>query len=193
MDDTDESFGIDRRTVLKSTAMTAVGAGAFTGVASATDAKRINFCGCSQVCVVNDDGGTFDVVVARESEDGWEIDFVEQPVDEEGNKLQGEDFCYEEEDGEKIIGVRPHGRAYCGGVSETLYCNPGRCARKALEWYRNDCDRAACVNCDPDTEECVPAFGTFDDPKGGDVEVIQGRCGDPGKDAPGRGNGTPGK
>jgi hypothetical protein len=173
--------GVERRTVLKSAAVAAVGAGAFAGVASATNPKQINFCGCSQVCLEREGpeeakGGTFDVVLAREDGDGWEFEFVEQPPREEnGTKDTESDFCYEIEEGSdwKVIAVRPHKNDDCTGSSITLYCNPGRCARNALDAYREGCDVAECVN---------DGFGTFEDPKGGTVEILHGRCGEPGRD-----------
>ncbi|MEF8863416.1 MAG: hypothetical protein V5A40_16930 [Haloarculaceae archaeon] len=169
--------GVERRTVLKSAAVAAVGAGAFAGVASATDPKQINFCGCSQVCLERGEtGGTFDVVLAREEGEGWEFEFVEQPVDEDGGKDFDGDFCYEVGEGSdwKVIAVRPHKKEDCKGSSITLYCNPGRCARNALDAYRDGCDVAECVN---------DGFGTFDEEEGkGKVEIIHGRCGEPGRD-----------
>lgn len=176
--------GFNRRTVLKSAAVAAVGVSAFSGTASATNPKQINFCGCSQVCVAREGpeeekGGTFDVVLAREDGDDWEFEFIKEPVDEDGNNLSKSDFCYEiEEDSDwKVIAVRPTGSAFCGGVSENLYCNPGRCARNALRAYRDACDRADCV---------TDGFGTFPDPKGGEVTIVQGRCGKAGRTPPGR-------
>lgn len=197
MDDTNGSTGFKRRTVLKTAATAAVAAGAFSGVASATNPGQINFCGCSQVCLEREEtGGTFDVVLAREddSDDGWEFDFVERPMEGRGRGRRG--FCYEiDEDSEwKIISVRAHNSSPCGGRDPFYhYCNPGQCAQKALAAYRDLCDNVECVNCDPDDDGCVPAFGVFDDPRRDDpdgrgtVEIVRGRCGTPGKDDPSQG------
>lgn len=114
MRDDDGAFRVERRTVLKSAAVAAVGAGAFSGTASANVPEQINFCGCSQVCVCDDESradggmGNYQVIIAREpyNEEDFEI------INENGEGYQlASEFCYElsEEQlstGYKIAGVR---------------------------------------------------------------------------------------
>lgn len=86
---------LSRRTVLRAAAASAVGSACFVGTASAEGPKsmQVNFCGCSQVCVVreeddNDESftnnaddakpsnevGPNTVILARETDSGWVFD-----------------------------------------------------------------------------------------------------------------------
>ena len=197
----DDIPGFSRRTVLESAAVAAVGAGAFAGVASATNPNQINFCGCSQVCVEREGpdeekGGTFDVILAHEddSDDGWEFEFVEQPDedDDPDRKPSKSDFCYEiEEDSDwKVIAVQRHTDKEdkrCKQARDGLYCNPMRCTQDAVEAYITYITGGdgTCGGDEPVT--CVnDGFGTFDDPLDGKVTIVQGRCGEAGRAPPGR-------
>jgi len=192
MEGRDDIPGFARRTVLKSAAVAAVGVGAFSGTASATTPDQINFCGCSQVCVHDPDASnSYQVVLAKEPYD-FE-DFVIVDTVRGGNEQLGNSFCYElteeeQEDGYKVIAVRPRGgsgspgssgrTAVCIGRSEDLFCNPGTCAEKALAVLKTEtfCDTEGAKNSD-----VVPACQ-----KDSDVRIVQGRCGKPGRTPPGR-------
>lgn len=111
-------LSVRRRSVLKAGAVTAIGAGVFSGTASATEAEEIQFCDCVEVCVDRevDKGGDFYVIVATEDGDGYT--FTE-------TKFSGkQDFCYEVPDAEtqKIVALRP------GTSEDEVYCNPNECA-----------------------------------------------------------------
>lgn len=180
---------VSRRSVLKAGAVTAVGAGLFSGTAAATNAQQINFCGCSQVCMDREGDknkdGAFLVITAEMIGGEWYFDH------EEFTGSQG-DFCYDVEGTDKkIIGIRPkvwnEGDA---GDPVFVYCNPTQCAQKALDVYL-DLDEGenipknrplACVN---------DGFGPSDDikPPFDGVEIVRGRCGDAGKEDRSRGRG----
>lgn len=187
----DDIPGFNRRTVLKSAAVAAVGVGAFSGTASANEAEQINFCGCSQVCVVMTEAEAgFQVILAEEADDGWEFSLVPEDRTE---KLPNR-TCYEVEDSDqKIVAVRPYGKGgLCGGQMEELYCNPGQCAQKALTELKspefcpesedpNYADRPKCV-----TEEFGTVTASPEGEESYDVTIVQGRCGEAGKSPPGR-------
>lgn len=168
---------VSRRNVLKAGAVTAVGAGLFSGTAAATNADQINFCGCSQICVERPDGdeGLYWAITAEMVDGEWSfgrIRFGEQ-AGAKCEDVEGTD--------KKIIAlvpqVNPDGLAYC---------NPNRCARRALGVYLSE-ESLTCQN-DVDGE---PAFGTFEDIKTQDqVEIVRGRCGKPGRTPPGQQRGT---
>jgi hypothetical protein len=179
MNDGDKIPGFDRRTVLKSAAVAVVGAGALSGTASANVPDQINFCGCSQVCVTPTGGDdTFQVVLAKE------------PYDQDDFKLVTREgsFCYElAEDSEyKIVGVRGPGGGnnpdICNPQSDPdasrpnlgLYCNPDQCAQKAI-------DALGDLSCSGHIEpECL----TSRELNKRGVDIVLGRCGKPGRDAP---------
>lgn len=178
MKNRDDIPGFDRRTVLKSAAVAAVGVGAFSGTASATIPEQINFCGCSQVCVYDEDNDNFQVVLAREP---YELEDFKVVKSEDGDKL-GDQFCYEiEEDSEwKVVGVMGasggDNPSVCNPDAEEdgIYCNPGQCAQKALAALGD-------LSCDKGTEpRCLTPSEIEDD----GVEIVLGRCGKPGRDAP---------
>lgn len=177
MRDDDGGFGVERRTVLRSAAVATVGAGALSGTASATTPAQINFCGCSQVCV-EDQGNTsnYQIVLAKEPYDREDFTLV---------KRRGS-FCYElEEDSDyKVVGVRAAGGGgnpdICNPISDPdgsgsagIYCNPGRCAERAI-------DALGDLPCSDDVDPGCR------DPSEDGVEIVEGRCGEPGRVPPGR-------
>lgn len=191
---------VSRRRVMKAGAVSAVGVGLFSGVASATNPKQINFCGCSQVCVDRDDetdGGTFRVIRAYEEEGEWVFEttaFAPDDSDEEDNS-----FCFDVEGTdpeEKIIGVKK-GSLEPVGLEEDenelyVYGNPNQCAQKALDELfsryvdENDNTIFDLVNGSVSGNDPEPVFGTgFDDPvpdPDDTVDIIRGQCGKPGRE-----------
>lgn len=185
---------LSRRTVLRATAASGIGTLALSSTASAEGAKlaQVNFCGCSEVCVVreNDNGdesfgnneddeadsmGPITVIRARETGDGWEFDDVIYSTTGY--------FCDDSgEDGWKIIGVYTGSEAPFPSNPTCFVCNPNQCARKALDAYLEEA-LAICVNGDP------ASFGRFSHSCNGKpyrFYVVRGRCGTPGKDPKGR-------
>lgn len=123
---------VNRRQVLKTTGVAAVGATGLAGIAAGHEESEVTegpvFCGCSQVCACGD--GEAEVIVASEDSDG---EFTCTRV------TQDFDFCYEVDD-DKIIAVE---------VDGTVFCNPNTaCAGNAIE----DCD----IDCDETGEQGGP-------------------------------------
>jgi hypothetical protein len=204
--------------MLKATAVTTAGAALFAGSAQATETSQINWCGCSQVCVESvDDGGvpgTYLVLRAVETEMdddaengiwmGWKFDTL---------AVEEMPFCSVQPDEEtKLIAITTQGEVRGGQDDDGEYhCNPGQCASKALTAYEDfattdDLDRAIVPIDDPDDEisfdqfnaqtggyTCITSeFGPGqEDFDGTDrIDIVRGRCGEPGKDDESRGNGN---
>jgi hypothetical protein len=180
MNDRDDIPGFNRRTVLKSAAVAAVGVGAFSGTASANVPDQLNFCGCTQVCVCGSEGGNYQVILAKEpygEDDFTVVDTVDR----------GDRFCYELseaqlDEGYKVVGVRegrggdkPVNRTkVCVGPDnpQTIHFNPGTCAQKALDVLMDGfCGGSPELNFSNDG-----------------IEIVQGRCGEPCRDIPGKGS-----
>lgn len=182
---------VSRRNVLKAGAVTAVGAGLFSGTAAATNANQINFCGCSQICVEreDEDEGLFYAVTAWEEDSEWHFGTIRFG---EGAGSQCEDVEGTEK---KIIALMPQ-----ANPDGEVYCNPNQCAQKALKVFlasgSDAFDDPTGLGITPnDTYTCAneeddePAFGSFEDIKDTDdnnVEIVRGRCGKPGRTPPGR-------
>jgi rubrerythrin len=173
-DDTSLTVGgierlLNRRSVLKTAAASAVAATLFSGSAAATNADRINFCDCSQICVErpDDDKGLYYAVTAERVRGNWEFGRIRFGA-RAGSK------CEDVEGTEKkIVALVPQ-----VNPDDLAYCNPNQCARKAVDVYLDEHD-LACRN-EVDGE---PAFGTFDDIKPSEnnttIEIVRGRCDDP--------------
>jgi hypothetical protein len=126
---------VNRREVLKAAGAGALSVGVASGVASAAKVTEVRFCDCSQVCVYGPtQGKPVTVVMAEETDDGWEFWGVEKTLTRRVGGDYG--FCFEPGAG-KIIAVNP--RFGSAGVGHTLVCNPNDCVRKEavpafLEW-----------------------------------------------------------
>ncbi len=114
----DRSRHIKRRRVLQAAGTTALGAGAFTGAASAQEFQRVVFCGCGRVCASGD--GTAQVIVAQPGPGG---EFETEVFEREFDFCASTDECLPR--GGQIIAVRD-------AEAEVLICNPNNCAKRAL-------------------------------------------------------------
>lgn len=185
---------LNRRTLLKAAAVTTVGAGMFSGTASAEGPKdfQVNFCGCSQVCLEKRQSeespenpgsalGPVTVFVAEETDDGWEFT---------GNEYSNTGLVCDdsgEMEGKKIIAAAPskEGDEPPFPKKVCFVCNPTPCAAKALEaykraYYEENGMSISCVN----ESASGPTFGDFEENCGGrpyDVTVVRGGCGQPGR------------
>lgn len=120
---------MSRRAVLGGIGAGAVASVGFAGTATGHEVQGPPvFCGCSQVCVCVD--GRAGVLVARETDDGYEVGFAVDedtldPYPDPPARFEG-NFCVsvgEEVPDGKIIGLQ---------VSGTRWVNPNQCAQKAL-------------------------------------------------------------
>lgn len=127
-DERDSSIALNRRKVMKAAGATAAGLSVASGRATAHNITEAVFCGCSQVCACGD--GEIDVIVARETADGFDCERV--TIDDDANtEFQ---FCYEESDG-KVIAIEDG--------DGTVVCNPhDPCAGDALEECVSNCNRS---------------------------------------------------
>lgn len=130
--------GVNRRTVLQGLGTGAMASVGLVGTVSGHQVQgKPVFCGCSQLCVCVE--GNADVLMARETDDGYEVGFL---VD--GGKLdpypEGEprysgNFCVSTDDEQvpdgKIIGLQ---------VAGTRWVNPNQCAQKALDAEQTQLD-----------------------------------------------------
>lgn len=133
-DDILERTGFDRRRVLKGIGVGAILDLGLVGSASAHEVVgNPVFCGCDRLCVCVE--GNTDVLMARETEDGYDIGFDvgEGEIDPypEGKPRYSGSFCVDTADGDipdgKIIGLQ---------VDGTRWINPNSCAQDALEAER---------------------------------------------------------
>ncbi|APE96441.1 twin-arginine translocation signal domain-containing protein [Halodesulfurarchaeum formicicum] len=134
----DLGLGVSRRQMLKGLGIGAAAGVGFTGAANAHEVIGTPvFCGCSQLCVcVN---GTADVLMAQETEDGFEIGFVvgEDELDPypRGEPRFRGDFCLDTAQDEildgMIIGLQ---------VDSNRWVNPNACAQDALNAEQEQLD-----------------------------------------------------
>lgn len=175
---TGRSFEIPRRRVLQLAGWTAVSGGslAFAGTASATETDEARFCGCSQVCA-SGDGRAF-VLVAEETDDGFDFSIVEQDFP----------FCFEVSTGKIVALAVPHhedNHDHSEPDGYRFQCNPHRCAEKALAAFDENVENRRDIDLPPHGgDEWQP-----DDYDGCDntAFINTGRCGKPPGQHPGRG------
>jgi len=208
-------LSIDRRTMLKTVAITTAGTGVLSGVASAEGPKdlQVNFCGCSQVCAEKRQAkdsptnpgsalGPITVFVAEETDNGWAFG---------GTVYNSGLICDDsgEEKGKKIIGVTPTSEIFVETGSPPfpsdlcLVCNPTPCAANALSAYKQayEDNQGEAVECLNDGGN-GPEFGEVTGVQCGGkdnlytINVVRGGCGQPGRNPGGLGeerSGLPGE
>lgn len=175
---TGRSDKIFRRRVLQLASSTAVVGGAlsFLGSASAHNAMEVRFCGCSQVCA-SGEGRAF-VLVAEETDNGFDFSVVEQSFP----------FCYEVSTGKIVALAVPHhedDHPHSEPDAYRFQCNPIRCAEKALAAFDDDLENRREID--------LPSHGAHEwqpgDYDGCDdtAEINTGRCGKPPGHHPGQG------
>jgi len=174
---TDEiDHGMDRRTVLKGLGTGAVASVGFVGSASGHSVEEPPvFCGCSQLCVCVE--GNADVLMARETDDGFDIGFIVEGGELDpyptGEPRYSGDFCVSTDDEDvpdgQIIGLQ---------VAGTRWVNPNQCAQAALEAEQEqldsthprpegdsgeDCEAPPCEGSGDDDDEPDEIEVTFED------------------------------
>ena len=184
--------GMTRRTMLKATAATTAGAALFSGSAAASTLRQVNFCGCSQLCIIGADPSDYLIWVGYYEDDEWTYAKVTKNLPE-GDPKQDGGFCYTVEEAEGELDLDSDNEAKLIAVSDfdgNWVGNPTTCAQKPLEVF---------VASPPDMSG-VPTFSDFINNTGtapkdlqfgmyGSIDVVRGRCGTPGKDDPSKGNG----
>ncbi|KAB1192070.1 hypothetical protein GJR96_00885 [Haloferax sp. MBLA0076] len=158
---------LSRRQILKATAASAASGAVLAGTAGATEpTRRINFCGCSQVCL---NAGVV------EYEDVVTIWLATEPFGPDDFETAtriltvGDRTCFEADHHQKIIAVKRETKPLPTNGSEdgptVWWGNPSRCAKKALEaWDMNPSFE--------NTKDGSLSYGTFDG-----TEVLRSNCG----------------
>lgn len=176
--DTRRGRGINRRQTLATLGTAVVGTGLFTGIASASDLRQVNFCGCSQVCFTGGDPSNYLVWVGYRADDAWTYERVTVRL------ADGDDgTCYTVEEAEDDLDLDDAAEAKLIAVSDfaspSRYVgNPGTCAAKPLDAFVAEPPSIfnGFIN-DTGDDELSLAYGTFRN-----TEVVHGGCGKPGRD-----------
>jgi len=134
----DRGRGINRRQALTALGTAVAGTGLATGVASASDLRQVNFCGCSEVCFTGGDPSDYYVWIGYRDCGAWAYNRVIARL-ENGEGGQ----CYTVSEGESALGLDDDAEAKIIGISDfdsprRYVGNPTACAEKPLQTFVED-------------------------------------------------------